>query len=139
MFRCLRDFAVGSYGQAVNTARELAATPPNICHPGWVASQARKLARTTGLHCRVIGAAEAEKLGMGGLLNVGKGSAQGMLIILEHRPSKPKSDERLVLVGKTITYDTGGYSLKSSSGMKEHEVRHVRRRLSSVPCRPSLH
>ena len=105
--------------EAVNTARELAATPPNICHPGWVASQARKLARTTGLHCRVIGAAEAKKLGMGGLLNVGKGSAQKpCLIILEHRPSKPKSDERLVLVGKTITYDTGGYSLKSSSGMK---------------------
>ena len=105
--------------EAVNTARELAATPPNICHPGWVASQARKLARTTGLHCRVIGAAEAKKLGMGGLLNVGQGSAQKpCLIILEHRPSKPKSDERLVLVGKTITYDTGGYSLKSGNGMK---------------------
>ncbi|MCH2148997.1 MAG: leucyl aminopeptidase family protein [Phycisphaerales bacterium] len=105
--------------EAVNTARELAATPPNICHPGWVASQARKLARTTGLHCRVIGAAEAKKLGMGGLLNVGQGSVQKpCLIILEHRPSKPTSDERLVLVGKTITYDTGGYSLKSSNGMK---------------------
>jgi len=105
--------------EAVNTARVLAATPPNICHPNWVASQARKLARSTGLHCKVIGAAEAKKLGMGGLLNVGKGSAQKpCLIILEHRPSKPASDERLVLVGKTITYDTGGYSLKSGNGMK---------------------
>ena len=105
--------------EAVNTARELAATPPNICHPSWVASQARKLARSTGLHCRVINATEATKLGMGGLLNVGKGSAQKpCLIILEHRPSKPTSDERLVLVGKTITYDTGGYSLKSGNGMK---------------------
>ena len=105
--------------EAVNAARELAATPPNICHPGWVASQARKLARSTGLHCRVIGVAEARKLGMGGLLTVGHGSAQKpCLVILEHRPSKPRSDERLVLVGKTITYDTGGYSLKTGNGMK---------------------
>ncbi len=105
--------------EAVNAARELAATPPNICHPGWVASRARKLARSTGLHCRVIGVAEARKLGMGGLLAVGQGSAQKpCLVILEHRPAKPRTDERLVLVGKTITYDTGGYSLKTGNGMK---------------------
>jgi len=58
-----------------NTARRIAATPPNICNPTWVAAEARKLARGTGLSCRVIDFAEAKKLGMGGIVNVGKGSA----------------------------------------------------------------
>jgi leucyl aminopeptidase len=105
--------------EGVNAARQLAATPPNICHPGWVAAQARKMARASGLHCRVIGVAEARKMGMGGLLTVGQGSIhKPCLIVLEHRPVRPRTDERLVFVGKTITYDTGGYSLKTGNGMK---------------------
>jgi leucyl aminopeptidase len=102
-----------------NEARRVAATPPNICNPPWVASEARRLARKAGLTCRVIRYAEAERMGMGGIVNVGKGSAaKPCLIILEHKPPRPKRGVKVALVGKTMTYDTGGYSLKISGSMK---------------------
>jgi leucyl aminopeptidase len=105
--------------ECVNEARRLGATPPNICTPAWIAGEARKLARRTGLKCRVIEYAQAKKLGMGGLVNVGQASAsKPRLIILEHRPRRASSARHLVLVGKTLTYDTGGYSLKVNNGMK---------------------
>jgi leucyl aminopeptidase len=104
---------------ATNEARRIAATPPNICNPPWIASECRKLARKTGLTCRVISYDEAKKRGMGGIVNVGKASAaKPCLVILEHKPEKTKSNARLALVGKTITYDTGGYSLKINNSMK---------------------
>lgn len=107
---------------STNYARRLAATPPNICTPAFVANEARKLARATGLKCKVIGYAEAQKLGMGGLVNVGKGSdAKPCMVILEHAPKRVSPKARgltLALVGKTMTYDTGGYSLKINNGMK---------------------
>lgn len=111
----------------VNEARRLAATPPNIANPPWVAAETRRLARDAGLQCRVISYAEARRRGMGGIVNVGRGSAKKpCLIVLEHRPgrgagrrpAKARSGVHLALVGKTMTYDTGGYSLKISNGMK---------------------
>ena len=105
--------------ESTNESRRISATPPNICIPSWVAQQARAAAKKTGLQCKVISFAEAKKQGMGGLVNVGKGSAhKPCMIILEHRPSRPRSGHRLVLVGKTMTYDSGGYSLKISNSMK---------------------
>ncbi len=109
-------------GEAVNLTRRLGATPPNICHPAWVVATARRLARELGLRCRVIDFREAQRLGMGGLVNVGRASAtKPALVLLEHAPRRPAPGarrEHLVLVGKTITYDTGGYSLKVNNGMK---------------------
>ncbi|HIA72245.1 MAG TPA: leucyl aminopeptidase family protein [Phycisphaerales bacterium] len=107
-------------GNAVNDARRIAATPPNICNPPWMAKEAKKIATKCGLKCSVISYAQAVKLGLNGIVNVGKGSQEKpCLIILEHNPRKKKNrDEHLCLVGKTITYDTGGYSLKISNGMK---------------------
>jgi leucyl aminopeptidase len=108
--------------EATNYARRLGATPPNICHPGWMAAEARKMARSAGLRCRVIDYAAAKQLGMGGLVNVGMASKRKpCLIILEHKPARIAAAARgvkLALVGKTITYDTGGYSLKISNTMK---------------------
>ncbi|MHC4989383.1 MAG: leucyl aminopeptidase family protein [Planctomycetota bacterium] len=105
--------------ESTNYARRLAATPPNICNPPWLASESRAMARRTGLGCRVITAAQAEAQGMGGLVNVGRGSvAKPCMIILEHKPSRPVRGRTLVLVGKSITYDTGGYSLKINNSMK---------------------
>ena len=108
--------------ESTNYARRVAATPPNICTPKWVADEARKLARETGLKCSVIEFAQAQRLGMGGIVNVGKGSAnKPCLIMLEYKPSRiaaSAKNTRLALVGKTITYDTGGYSLKINNGMK---------------------
>lgn len=109
-------------GDAANYARRLAATPPNVCNPMWVAAEARKLARATGLKCTVIDYATARRRGMGGLVNVGMGSAsKPCLVVLEHKPANPSRAAKhltLALVGKTITYDTGGYSLKINNGMK---------------------
>ena len=122
-----RDFSGGiarglSIGASVNEARRIAATPPNVCTPDWVAAQCRALARAHGMRCSVISYAKANSLGMGGLTAVGRGSAhKPCLVSLEHRPrSLPRTSRgaHLVLVGKTITYDTGGYSLKVNNGMK---------------------
>ena len=106
--------------ESMNFSRRLSATPPNICTPAYVASAARTLSRAKDdLHCSVITYQQARRLGMGGLENVGKGSAsKPCMILLDWKPSRPRSKERLVLVGKTITYDTGGYSMKSSTGMR---------------------
>ena len=108
--------------ESTNIARRLAATPPNICSPAYVASEARKLAKSLGMTCSVISYQQAKKLGMGGLVNVGMASAnKPCLVRLEHKPRTIASSakgRKIVLVGKTITYDTGGYSLKISGGMK---------------------
>ncbi len=107
---------------AVNLTRKLGATPPNICDPAFVAAEAKRVARSCGLRCRVIGYAEAKRLGMGGICGVGQGSdAKPCLIVLEHRPKRVAAKAKgktIMLVGKTITYDTGGYSLKVNNGMK---------------------
>lgn len=109
-------------GEAMSYARTIGATPPNVCNPNWVAAAARALARECGLKCTVIDHARARKLGMGGLVAVGHGSAsKSCLIHLVHKPrrtSRAARGERLALVGKTLTYDTGGYSLKVNNGMK---------------------
>ncbi len=105
--------------EATNYARQIAATPPNVCNPMWVASEAKKLAKATGLKCTVLDYAAVKKRGMGGIVNVGMGSAaKPCLIMLEHKPAKATKNTTLALVGKTITYDTGGYSLKVNNGMK---------------------
>jgi leucyl aminopeptidase len=107
---------------ATNSARRLAATPPNVCTPMWVAGEAKKLARLTGLKCTVIDFNQAKRRGMGGLVNVGMGSAnKPCMVVLEHNPravSRSRKPATLALVGKTVTYDTGGYSLKINNGMK---------------------
>ncbi len=105
--------------ECANEARRIAATPPNICNPAWIAKETRRLARDAGLRHRVISYEQANRLGMGGLVNVGKASrTKPCLVILEHRPARPRKGVRVALVGKTMTYDTGGYSLKISGSMK---------------------
>ncbi len=122
-----RDFGAGiaagvTLAESINFARTAAATPPNVCTPTWVANEARKLAKSHKLSHRVIGYAEAKRLGMGGLVAVGMGSeAKPCLVVLDWRPAKVSraaKDVHLCLVGKTVTYDTGGYSLKVNNGMK---------------------
>lgn len=105
--------------ESVNETRRMAATPPNICNPAWVASEARKIARKTGLKCTVIGPKELDRLGMEGIASVGRGSATPpRMIILEYRPARAKPGAHVALVGKTMTYDSGGYSLKISGSMR---------------------
>lgn len=108
-------------GTGINTARTLGNLPPNVCHPSYVAEQARELgkAHEKALTVTVLGEAEMKKLGMGAFMAVSQGSDQeGKLIVMEYKGGK-KSEAPVVLVGKGITFDTGGISLKPGAAMDE--------------------
>ena len=107
-------------GRGMNYARDLGNTPPNICHPEYLAQQARQLAKEyDAIQAEVLDEKQMEKMGMNTILAVGKGSKQPpRLIIMEYRGGKAK-DRPYVLVGKGITFDTGGISLKPGEGMDE--------------------
>jgi leucyl aminopeptidase len=106
--------------ESANYARRLAATPPNVCHPQYLVAEARKLARQFGLKCRVIDFAAARAMNMGGIVGVGQaGSSPPALIVLEHAPRGARNAGKPVaLVGKAVTFDTGGYSIKPAESMK---------------------
>lgn len=107
-------------GDSMNFARDLANEPPNVLHPTEMAKRAEKVAKEAGLKCEVLDEAKMEKLGMGSLLSVSLGSAQpAKLIVLRYEPKKStgKKGELLALVGKGITFDTGGISIKPAEGM----------------------
>ncbi len=104
-------------GQAVNTARRLAATPPNLAGPSQLTAHAQSIAKTHGMSFKIIDAKAAAKLGMGGLLAVGAGSADPpRLVILEWNPGGKQTTRPVLLVGKSVTYDSGGLSIKSDGG-----------------------
>ena len=107
-------------GRGMNFTRDLGNTPPNICHPTWLAEQAEKLAKDNDvIKTEVLDEKQMQKLGMHSLLSVSAGSAQpAKLIVMEYRGGKAK-DKPYVLVGKGITFDTGGISLKPGEGMDE--------------------
>jgi leucyl aminopeptidase len=99
-------------------ARTLGNLPPNICTPGYLAAEAEKLARQFKLQVEVLERKDMEKLGMGALLAVARGAHQPpKLIVLRYAGSKNKKP--IALVGKGITFDTGGISLKPSGEMDE--------------------
>ena len=104
---------------AVNWARDLANEPSNYVTPSALAEQAQEIARASGLRCEVYGPQEMRKLGMGALLGVAQGSAQeARFIVLEHNPGG-ENNPPLVMVGKGITFDSGGISLKNQEGMEK--------------------
>ncbi len=107
-------------GESMNFARELANEPPNVLHPTEMAARAKAMAKELGLKCEILDEAQMEKLGMGSLLSVSKGSEQpAKLIVLRYEPAEKasKGEGLLALVGKGITFDTGGISLKPGEGM----------------------
>ena len=104
----------------VNTARDLSNEPPNVLFPLEFAHRAAALSANTGLHLSVLGEEEMAALNMNILLAVSRGSAhEAQLIILEHAPAGTEEQAPLVLVGKGITFDTGGISIKPSERMEE--------------------
>ena len=105
--------------QGMNLTRELGNLPANICTPTYLAQQAQKLAKTFKLKCTVLERAGMEKLGMGALLSVARGAhTPPKLIVMEYAGGKAK-DAPVVLVGKGVTFDTGGISLKPAAEMDE--------------------
>jgi len=103
----------------VHFAKDLGNLPPNVCTPTYLAEQALALAKQHGMEVQVLERADMEKLGMGSLLGVAQGSRQPpKLIVLQHKKGK-KNQKPVVLVGKGITFDTGGISIKPASEMDE--------------------
>ncbi|MEH6563496.1 MAG: M17 family peptidase N-terminal domain-containing protein, partial [Marinobacter sp.] len=107
-------------GRGMNYTRDLGNMPPNICHPVWLAEQASKMAADHEcIKTEILDEKQMKKLGMNSLLAVGQGSTQPpRLIVMEYRGGNAK-DKPHVLVGKGITFDTGGISLKPGAGMDE--------------------
>jgi leucyl aminopeptidase len=103
----------------VALARTLGNLPPNICTPSYLADQAKKLARELKLGVEVLERRDMEKLGMGAFLAVTKASHEPPKLIVLRYAGAAKSKKPLVLVGKGITFDTGGVSLKPSAEMDE--------------------
>ncbi|MBE7516154.1 MAG: leucyl aminopeptidase [Chloracidobacterium sp.] len=107
-------------GSSMNFTRELANEPPNILFPIEMAKRAQAMAKEVGLKCEILDEARMTKMGMGSLMSVSKGSSQpAQMIVLRYTPAKntAKNGELLALVGKGITFDTGGISLKPGDGM----------------------
>ncbi|MFL6474360.1 MAG: leucyl aminopeptidase [Nitrososphaera sp.] len=106
--------------EAVNFARDIANLPPNDCPPAYLASIAVSLAQDYGLKARIIDRYELENMGMGGIIAVGKGSNNPpKLIILEYIGVSDPTQKPYLLVGKAVTFDTGGISIKPSEKMDE--------------------
>ena len=110
-------------GQAVAAgvalARECANRPANHCSPTYLAEQAKKLAKEYGLKVEVLDRADCEKLGMGSFLAVAQGSSEPLRFIVLRYDGAAKSQAPTVLVGKGITFDSGGISIKSAPEMDE--------------------
>lgn len=129
-----RSFLTGAgrglaMAEAVNFGRRIGNSPPNVATPMWIARKAQQMARDVGLACKVFSGAELDKHKLVGIKTVGQASEnKPCMIRLEYTPKGKaggsggrKSGDAarpLVLVGKTMTYDTGGLSLKINNGMR---------------------
>ncbi len=105
--------------ESTSLARDLVNRPANLATPAHLVETAREIASSTGLDCRILDKPDIEALGMGLLLSVNAGSgAPAQMVILEHHGTRAADLPTIVLVGKGITFDTGGISLKSGAGME---------------------
>jgi leucyl aminopeptidase len=107
--------------EAANLAREIINEPSNLMTPTELARQAEEVAQKYGLELDVLDEARMKELGMGALLGVAQGSAEpAKMIVLTYTPSaEPTSNETIAIVGKGVTFDTGGISIKPSDGMEK--------------------
>ncbi|MEO9171302.1 MAG: leucyl aminopeptidase [Candidatus Baltobacteraceae bacterium] len=106
-------------GEAVNFARRLAVTPANDMTPSILADEATKACKDSGIEIEVFDEARARKEQMGSFLSVAQGSVQPPKFIVMRYNGDPSSKELLALVGKGITFDSGGISLKPPERMEE--------------------
>ncbi len=116
--RAAKQGAAFAAGMALT--QDLGNTAPNVCTPSYLADQARALAKShSATKVTVLDEARMKRLGMGAFLSVSQGSRQpGCLIAMDYRGGA-KTQAPIVLVGKGVTFDTGGISIKPSAGMDE--------------------
>jgi leucyl aminopeptidase len=107
--------------EAQNFSRDLANEPANVLTPTLLADRAKQMAAAFGLECEVLDQDRMRQLGMGALLGVAQGSAEPpALIVIRYQPANaPTSKDHLGLIGKGVTFDTGGISIKPSEGMEK--------------------
>ncbi len=116
--RAVREGAAIAAG--VRLARELGNLPANVCTPAYLAEEARALAKSSRrLKVEVLEKADMEKLGMGALLSVARGSRQPPKLIVLHYTGGARGAAPVALVGKGITFDSGGISIKPAAAMDE--------------------
>ncbi|MCK5880284.1 MAG: leucyl aminopeptidase [Sinobacterium sp.] len=107
-------------GEGLNTAKHLGNLPANICTPSYLASEAQAIAKTHDkLICKILSEAQMKKLGMGSLLSVTAGTDEAAKFIILEYKGAANSQKPTVLVGKGVTFDSGGISLKPGGGMDE--------------------
>jgi len=106
--------------RGITLAKNLSNLPGNLCTPSYLADQARQLGKqSTKLKISVLEEKQMQSLGMGSLLSVSRGSREpAKLIVMEYKGGKPKS-KPVVLIGKGLTFDAGGISLKPAAAMDE--------------------
>lgn len=111
-----QSYQLGSY-----LCRDLVNTPPNVCNPAYLGEEALRLAQQyPELKVEVLDKKAIEALGMGGVLGVAQGSVnEPRFIVMEYKPANAKNTQPVVLVGKGVTFDTGGISIKPAQGMDE--------------------
>lgn len=103
----------------INYTKTISNLPGNICTPSYLARQARALQKSHGIKTKILDEAQMKKLKMGSLLSVSRGSREpAKLIIMEHKGGK-RGDQPIVLVGKGLTFDAGGISIKPAAAMDE--------------------
>ncbi len=108
-----------AFAEGENLARTLQARPGNVATPSHLAAEAERIAAEAGFECEILGPAEMEAERMGALLSVARGSREEpRLIVLRHRGGEAGAAP-LVLVGKGLTFDAGGISLKPAKGMEQ--------------------
>ena len=115
--QALREGA--AIGEGTTLARELANRPANHCTPSYLAAEAKRLGKELGLKVEVLDRKAIERLGMGSFLAVAQGSDEPMRFIVAQWNGAGRRDAPVVLVGKGITFDTGGISLKPAAEMDE--------------------
>ncbi|TFZ08275.1 leucyl aminopeptidase [Ramlibacter humi] len=116
--RAAFDTARGA-ANGIELAREMGNLPPNIATPTRLGEEAKKLAKAHGFQCEVLGPKEVEKLGMGSFMAVARGSEQPLRFIVLRYQGAASSEPPVVLVGKGITFDSGGISIKPAGEMDE--------------------
>jgi leucyl aminopeptidase len=104
--------------QAANYTRDMANEPANSLPPSALADRARELAKDAGLECEIMDDAKIRELGMGALMGVGIGSVAPPRFIILRYKGDPGSKKTLGLLGKGITFDSGGISIKAAAGME---------------------
>ncbi|RZJ26371.1 MAG: leucyl aminopeptidase [Haliea sp.] len=111
--------AANGASNGIEFARELANLPPNVATPTRLGEEAKKLAKAHGFQCEVLGPKEVAKIGMGSFMAVAQGSREPLRFIVLKYQGAAATEAPVVLVGKGITFDSGGISIKPAPDMDE--------------------